>query len=46
MRGIEKSENFFREYGKRLFEEKFPEVFPRLAFGLAGHGSECFGFYL
>ena len=44
MRGLEQSEKFFREYGLPLFEREFPEVFPRLAFGLAGRGSECFGF--
>ena len=44
MKGIEQSESFFLEYGRPLFEEKFPQIFPRLAFGLAGHGSECFGF--
>ena len=44
MRGIEQSEKLFREHGLPLFEKNFPEVFPRLAFGLAGHGSECFGF--
>lgn len=44
MQGIEESENFFVEYGRKYFEEKFPHLFMRLAFGLAGHGSECFGF--
>ena len=44
MKGIEEAENFFAGYGRKCFEEKFPHLFPRLAFGLAGHGSECFGF--
>lgn len=44
MQGIEESEKFFIGCGRQYFEEKFPHIFPRLAFGLAGHGSECFGF--
>ena len=44
MQGLVQSEKFFNEYGRPLFEQLFPDVFPRLAFGLAGHGSECFGF--
>ena len=44
MQGIEESEKFFTEHGRKYFEENFPHIFPRLAFGLAGHGSECFGF--
>lgn len=44
MQGLEQSEKFFFQYGLPLFEKNFPEVFPRLAFGLAGRGSECFGF--
>jgi hypothetical protein len=44
MQGLEQSEKFFLEYGRPLFEQLCPEIFPRLAFDLAGHGSECFGF--
>ena len=44
MQGIELSEKFFLEHGRTRFEKDFPQLFPRLAFGLAGHGSECFGF--
>ena len=43
MKGIELSEAFFEEYGKPVLES-FPEVRPYLAVGLAGSGSECFGF--
>lgn len=43
-KGLAESRAFFREKGLALFREKFPEIFPRLAFGLAGHGSECYGF--
>ena len=44
MQKLEESELFFRQYGLSLFQEKFPEILPRLAFGLAGRGSEGFGF--
>ena len=44
MQGLEESKNFFLSFGRNWFEERCPRVFPRLAFGLAGHGSECFGF--
>ena len=44
MQKLEESEQFFREYGLPFFRQEFPEIFPRLAFGLAGRGSECFGF--
>ena len=44
MKGLEESERFFLDFGREFFEENFPHVFPRLAFGLAGRGSECFGF--
>lgn len=43
MRGIELSEKFFNEYGKDMLKE-FAEIFPRVAAGIAGEGSECLGF--
>ncbi len=44
MRGLELCEAFFREYGEPLFEKEFKEYMPRLAFGLVGSGSECYGY--
>jgi len=44
MRGLEESKAYFLAFGRDWFEARLPELFPRLAFGLAGHGSECFGF--
>ena len=44
MQGLERSEGFFREAGLPLLERDFPELLPRLAAGMAGRGSECFGF--
>ncbi|MBR3166712.1 MAG: DUF4037 domain-containing protein [Lachnospiraceae bacterium] len=43
MKGLELSEKYY-EAARPELAEKFPEVFPRLAAGLAGEGSECFGY--
>ena len=43
MKGLELSKAFYEEYGKEMLEE-FPELLPYLAAGLAGSGSECFGY--
>ena len=44
MKGLELSEEYFFTYGKPLVENKFPELEFRIAAGLIGPGSECFGF--
>lgn len=44
MRGIDEARAFYLEYGQQMIREKFPEYENRIAVGLAGHGSECFGF--
>ncbi len=44
MRGIELSLAFFEEYGRPMLEREFSEYMDRIAVGLVGHGSECFGF--
>ncbi|MCR5229897.1 MAG: DUF4037 domain-containing protein [Solobacterium sp.] len=44
MKGLELSRAYFEAYGRKMLEEQFPEVMPYLAAGLAGSGSECFGF--
>ena len=44
MQGIEESELFFKEEALPVLEHTFPELFPRIAAGMAGRGSECFGF--
>ena len=44
MNGLELSRAFFETWGRPMLEEKFPELLPRLAVGLFGPGSECFGF--
>lgn len=42
--GLELSRKFFEEYGKPMIHDKFPEYEDRIAAGLVGEGSECFGF--
>lgn len=44
MKGMELSQNFFEEIAKPLFEKELPQFLEKAAFGLAGEGSECFGF--
>ena len=42
--GLELSRRYFETYGAPMLREQFPEWADRLAVGLAGSGSECFGF--
>ncbi len=44
MKGLELSRAFYDAYGAPMLREQFPELLPKLAVGLAGSGSECFGF--
>lgn len=44
MQGLELSRRFFEEYGAPMLRERFPAWADRLAVGLVGSGSECFGF--
>lgn len=44
MKGLELSKKFYNEIGLPMLKENFHEVFPYLAIGLVGSGSECFGF--
>ena len=44
MKGLELARAFYKEYGEPMLREKFPELLPLLAAGLAGSGSECWGF--
>ncbi len=44
MQGLEISRAFYEEYGRPMLESEFPEYVDRIAVGLVGHGSECFGF--
>jgi len=44
MKGLEEARLFYEEFGKEMIRSKFPEYENRIAVGLVGHGSECFGF--
>ena len=43
MQGLELSRAYFEAYGAPMLREQFPEWADRLAVGLVGSGSECFG---
>ncbi|MBS1456194.1 MAG: DUF4037 domain-containing protein [Clostridia bacterium] len=43
MKGLELAESYYNEFGKKMLEE-FPDIKDKLAVGLIGSGSECFGF--
>ena len=44
MKGLELAKAYYEQFGKPMLEEQFPELLPKIAVGLAGSGSECFGF--
>lgn len=44
MQGIELSRAYFEAYGAPMLREQFPQWAERLAVGLVGSGSECFGY--
>lgn len=43
-KGLELSRKYFLETAEPKLKEAFPELYPRLAAGLCGNGSECFGY--
>lgn len=44
MNGIELSRKFYETYGKPMLERDFPEIADRIAAGICGQGSECYGY--
>ena len=44
MKGLELSERYYNTHGILMIEEKFSKYKDRIATGLVGDGSECFGF--
>lgn len=44
MRGLQVAERFYHFYGRQMISDKFPEYADRIAVGLVGEGSDCFGF--
>lgn len=43
-KGLDLCERYFRAHGLPLLEGRFPDRMDRIAAGLVGDGSECFGF--
>lgn len=41
---MDKCRDFYETYGKPIIEARFPDYADRIAAGLVGEGSECFGF--
>lgn len=44
MKGIELARRFYEEFGKEMLHSKFKHIEDKIAVGLVGSGSECFGF--
>ena len=44
MKGLTLSLMFYREHGAPMLREQFPHLEGKIAVGLAGSGSECFGY--
>lgn len=44
MKGLDLSQKYYMEYGFPMIKNKFPEYENRIAVGLVGQGSECYGF--
>ena len=44
MKGLELARQYYEAYGKEMLQRQFPQVLPYLAIGLAGSGSECYGY--
>ncbi len=44
MQGLELSRRYYEEFGIPMIKNEFPEFENRIAVGLAGPGSDCFGF--
>lgn len=44
MKGLELSRKYYEAHGRKMLETKFPNILDQTAVGLAGQGSECFGY--
>ena len=43
-KGLAIAREYYETYGKPMLQEKFPQYLDRIAVGLAGRGSDCFGY--
>lgn len=44
MNGLSLSRNYYETYGRPMLEDCFPEFLDKIAVGLVGKGSDCFGY--
>lgn len=44
MRGLDEARRLYEERGRAMIHEQFPDYESRIAVGLCGRGSQCFGF--
>ncbi len=44
MKGLELARQYYEAFGKEMLQKEFPHLLPYLAIGLAGSGSECYGY--
>ena len=44
MRGLDEARRFYAERGQAMIRSRFPDYEGRIAVGLAGRGSQCFGY--
>lgn len=44
MKGLELAKKYYETYGKEMIHNYFPDFESKIAVGLCGSGSECFGF--
>jgi len=42
--GLALARRYYESFGKRMIQEEFPAYVDRIAVGLAGRGSDCFGY--
>jgi len=41
---LERCHTFYKQYGRQMLRENFPDYADRIAVGMVGEGSDCFGF--
>lgn len=44
MQGLELARRYYKEFGRAMIAEHFPDYEGRIAVGLTGSGSDCLGF--
>ena len=44
MKGLELSRKYYEQYGREMIENQFSDIADKLAVGLFGSGSECYGY--